>query len=107
LRKISEEPIAAIRMAASVEPTTVPVPPRIETPPTTEAVMMPSPLRSRCHPGSAVRRCPGPMNTAPGREHTAAAIPLSEPVFMGPGLGLRPNRDDNGDVVVIVRSSAP
>ena len=38
--KISEEPIAAIRMAASVEPTTVPVPPKMLTPPTTEAVMI-------------------------------------------------------------------
>ena len=28
------------RIAASVEPITVPVPPRIETPPITEAVMM-------------------------------------------------------------------
>ena len=38
--KISAEPIAAKRIAASVEPITVPVPPRIETPPITEAVMM-------------------------------------------------------------------
>ena len=40
LMKISDEPIAAIRIAASVEPITVPVPPRMLTPPTTEAVMM-------------------------------------------------------------------
>ena len=40
MTKISAEPIAAKRMAASVEPITVPVPPRIETPPMTEAVMM-------------------------------------------------------------------
>ena len=40
LTKISEEPMAASRIAASVEPTTVPVPPRMLTPPTTEAVMM-------------------------------------------------------------------
>ncbi len=40
--KIRLEPIAAIRIAASVEPITVPVPPRIETPPTTLAVMIDS-----------------------------------------------------------------
>ncbi len=39
MRKISAEPMQAKRMAASVEPITVPVPPRIETPPMTEAVM--------------------------------------------------------------------
>ena len=38
--KISAEPIAAKRTAASVDPITVPVPPRMLTPPTTEAVMM-------------------------------------------------------------------
>ena len=32
--------MAAIRMAARVEPTTEPMPPRMLTPPTTEAVMM-------------------------------------------------------------------
>ena len=32
--------MAANRMAARVEPTTVPMPPRMLTPPTTEAVMM-------------------------------------------------------------------
>ncbi len=38
-RKMSEEPMVANRMAASVDPITVPVPPRMLTPPTTEAVM--------------------------------------------------------------------
>ena len=38
--KISDEPIAASSTAARVEPTTVPVPPRMLTPPTTEAVMI-------------------------------------------------------------------
>ena len=37
--KTSAEPMKRMRMAASVEPMTVPTPPRIETPPTTEAVM--------------------------------------------------------------------
>ena len=38
--KTSALVISAMRIAASVEPTTVPTPPRMLTPPTTEAVMM-------------------------------------------------------------------
>lgn len=40
LTKIIDDAIVATRMAASVEPITVPVPPRMLTPPTTEAVMI-------------------------------------------------------------------
>ena len=38
--KMRLEPIAAISTAANVAPMTVPVPPRMETPPTTAAVLL-------------------------------------------------------------------
>ena len=40
MTKTSALAISAMRIAASVEPITVPTPPRMLTPPTTEAVMM-------------------------------------------------------------------
>ena len=40
LTKIRAEPIVANKIAARVDPMTVPVPPRIDTPPITEAVMI-------------------------------------------------------------------
>jgi hypothetical protein len=46
-----------------------------------------------CHPGSAVRPRPGPINTDGRALLEATAIPI-RPVFMGPGLALRAIRDD-------------
>ena len=55
---MSAEPIVANRIAASVEPMTVPLPPRIETPPMTEAVSITrrEPSRSISAPACSDRK---------------------------------------------------